>query len=105
MASDRLVTEVRIGVSPPAGDAETSFADLALRHAGCLSNGLKRFRNPATDIYSLTCACGLSLTFPSLGTTVAAIQRTAIDGRTRTLPEGSYSSSDASPVLIELTEP
>jgi hypothetical protein len=52
-----------IEVTPVSDNEDISFYNLELIHSDCTSGSIKKHRNPVTNIYSLTCGCGLEVSF------------------------------------------
>lgn len=97
MISHQIVT---LSIQPQADDA-MSFPDLIMAHRGCEPTTLARHRDPATDVYSLRCTCGLELSLQNGGAAIQEIQMTAIDQMQRTLPTASYRCNRPGRVVVE----
>jgi hypothetical protein len=95
---------VLIEVAKPSYDRETAFSDLHLFHAGCTRGALRAHRNPAMNLYSLLCGCGLAIELAPDGIAQREIQLTAINGELRELPKGSFSSNVAGEIAVGLRD-
>jgi len=89
-------------LQPLSIDKEISFSDLELFHVGCMPGTMQIRRNPATNLYSLRCDCGLMIELTDDCIAKNMISRTAIYNQTRgVLPTGSFSSNTTDEIVIE----
>ena len=93
---------ISIEVLPLSDSRPISFSDLELFHIGCTPGTMQIHTNPATNVYSLSCNCGLNIELTNNGTAEKVIIRTAIDNNSRELlPADSFLSHMADEVAIE----
>lgn len=93
---------VSIEVLPLSDDRDISLSDLELFHVGYAPGIMRIIRNPATNLYSLRCGCGLTIDLTADGIAENVILRTAIDNQTQeVLPTCSFLSNRADEVSIE----
>ncbi|MBL8261352.1 MAG: hypothetical protein JNM58_02920 [Xanthomonadaceae bacterium] len=86
----------------PNDDRQIALYEFVYSHASCPSGAeaMKWSREQVNDIVSLTCVCGLEVSFPQFGPAASAIADVSIDGDSRELPAGSFESSLKKSVVI-----
>ena len=95
--------EINLGIIARNDNEETDFSESKIQHANCkqtINPEMVIKRNPATNVYSLVCNCGLSIEFEQSGKAESTIIRCAIDQLEHELPNGSYISNFEGPVVI-----
>lgn len=91
---------VEIMATNPTPDSETSPFTFSYVHVGCVPGAMKWSRDPINDICTITCACGVAVSFPQYGPATAVISRTTIDGIPRDLAEDSFTSPQTRAVRV-----
>lgn len=91
---------VEIMVTNPAPDSDTSPFNFSYAHVGCVPGALKWSRDQINDICTITCACGLAVSFPQQGPATTVIARTCIDGIPCELADNSFTSPQAKTVRV-----
>lgn len=81
-----------------ASEDHISFRDFTFNHHGC-AYPMSKYRNPATDQYTLRCGCGFEVRFDNQGPASEAIVDAMLTQSDRTLPTDSYVSDQARTVI------
>ena len=92
---------VELEVTKPVGDRLPLLRKIAFVHRDCGSGAMQSSRNPVTDCYTLTCDCGLAVSFPQMGAASEEIVYAVIDEDIpRDLPADSFRSDVATSVRV-----
>src|SRR5512133_2556935 len=87
-------------VTNPTPDTETSPFKFSYSHDGCPESDMKWSREPINDICTISCSCGLLVSFPQTGDASSTIADVTIDRKSRDLPTGFFTVSPVQNVRI-----
>ncbi len=94
---------MEIEVALPSGDtdSETRLLALQFRHLRCKFGVMTiRRTDQIEDFVTLSCSCGLFLSFPQVGGAALVIEKASIDGQLLLLPAETYESNNRGPIRI-----
>jgi hypothetical protein len=91
--------DTQITVATPSED-HISFGDFTFGHDGCAQPHMSKYRNPATNQYTLRCNCGLELTFENQGAAMGAFVDSVISREPMALPPGTFMSDKPRHVVV-----
>ena len=92
--------DVEIAVSNPTPDTEKALSNFSYVHVGSSAGSMRRSHDLANDLCTITCACGLAISFPEYDIATRAIAYASIDHRVHELPARSFTSSQARAVRV-----
>jgi hypothetical protein len=81
-----------------SAEKQISFGQFGFSHSGC--SLMTAHRDPATNLHTIKCSCGLELEFEDNGVAMSNIIDAVTDGEKRYLPENSFKSNIAANLLI-----
>lgn len=84
--------EIVLRIDQLTDNQGVSFLDVVLHHVPCMERPLTKHRDIISGAFTLTCRCGLELTFPGVGDSIRRIVRVAIDAQPAQLVYGTYDS-------------
>lgn len=81
-------------------ETEFNLGRMVFEHRGCYPKTMRSRKAQGTNLWRLSCPCGLEISFPEFGEAVVTISFVTTDGEPRTLRDGSFESSATSGVEI-----
>lgn len=95
------LTTTVIAIINPNNESQTSPCEFIYQHKYCEFNSkpMRLVREKISDIVRLTCACGLSFSFPQIGTTARTISEVSIDGVSREIYD-DFSNNEIGKIFV-----
>jgi hypothetical protein len=87
----------------PYSDEEMVFSNSKICHYNCEKPQCPIMtinRNPATDVYTLRCECGLKIEFSNNSSAETIISKCAISQEAQVLPDGAYLTNKGGPLTV-----
>lgn len=95
------MTALSIEVAPLPDSQDSDISAVGFSHKGCSHPSITRHRNVVTDVYTLSCPCGLEISFSQNGPAATKILCVANGGLPTLLDTGTFSSNtENAPVYI-----
>ena len=92
--------DAEIAVSNPTPDTEIALFNFSYTHIGCNAGPMRWSHDQANDLRTISCPCGLAITFPQHEAATKAIAYASTDLQAHELLAGSFTSSQARTVRI-----